>query len=106
MRTNAGFNWVKAWTHALVVGAAALVLFVTFSPAHANDASAVLPLPVPDDIANLRAQPAFGATFMPPAAGQQRLTDALLANYVKRQQQLRSVEVTPKGLAPSSIPNC
>lgn len=100
MRTGASFSWVKAWTHALVVGAAALILFVTFSPANANDATAVLPLPVPDDIANLRAQPAFGATFMPPAAGQQRLTDELLANYVKRQQQLRSVEVTPAGPRP------
>jgi len=87
-------------SHALAVGAAALVLAVTLSPGHAGEAAAVFPLDVPETIAKLRAQPAFGPTLVPLAPGEQPLTDALLANYVKRQQALRAVEVTPAGPQP------
>jgi hypothetical protein len=67
---------------------------------HANEADVVLPLDVPAPIAQVRTQPAFGATIVPLAPGQQKLTDALLANYVARQQQLRAVEVTEGGPQP------
>lgn len=86
---------VRAFSHVLALGAVALVLFVTLAPAHAQTirVAEVTPLPVPADLVALRAQPAIGPTLVPLAAGQQPLTPALLANYVKRQQTLRSVNV-------------
>ncbi len=89
----------RALSPVLALSAAALVLFVTLSPAHAQTAIA-LPEPVPADVVALRHQPALGATAMPLAPGQQPLTPALLANYVKRQQELRSVDVTLAGPQP------
>ena len=82
----------KLATAALVAGLIAAPIAVT-----ANEPGIILPLEIPADIAIARNQPAFGATTVPVAAGQQHLTDALLANYVARQQLLRSVEVTPAG---------
>lgn len=82
-----------------MIGAAALVLFVTLSPAHA-DTDVALPAPMPDTVSQLRLQPALGPTVVPPAPGEQLLTEALLANYVKRQQELRSVDVTLAGPQP------
>ena len=86
---------VRAVSHVLALGAVALVLFVTFVPAHAETlrVAAVAPLPIPDDLALLRDRPALGATFTALAPGQQPLTPALLANYVARQQELRGVNV-------------
>jgi hypothetical protein len=89
----------RAASPALAVCAAALVLFVTFSPAHA-DTSMVMPEPIPAAIAELRLQPALGVEVLPPVPGQQALTPELLANYVQRQQQLRSVDVTLAGPQP------
>jgi len=83
----------------LALCAAALVLFVTLSPSHANE-SPVLPAPIPEAVAKLRLQPAIGPTAVPVRAGEQPLTEALLANYVKRQQELRSVDVTLAGPQP------
>src|SRR5690606_13850754 len=52
-----------------------------------------LPSSIPNDIAELRLQPALGMR-MELAPGQQPLTEALLANYVQRQQALRSVDLS------------
>lgn len=90
---------MRAVSHALAFGAAALVLFITLTPSHANDAG-VLPLPVPDDVATVRLQPALGATAVPLAPGQQHLTSALLSNYIKRQEALRAVDVDASGPHP------
>jgi spore germination cell wall hydrolase CwlJ-like protein len=92
-------NIARAVSSVLALGAAALVLLVTLSPAHA-ETDLTLPVPMPSDVSVLRLQPALGPTAMPLAPGQQPLTPALLANYVKRQQQLRSVDVTPSGPQP------
>jgi spore germination cell wall hydrolase CwlJ-like protein len=88
----------------LALGAAALVLFITFSPAQAQTALA-LPVHMPDDLLELRQQPALGAAVVPLAPGQRPLTTALLENYVKRQQQLRSIDVTTAGPQPELTPD-
>lgn len=94
-----GQSWqtiaVRAISHVLALGAVALVLFVTLVPAHAETirVADVTPLPVPADLAALRAQPAIGPTAVPMGPGQQPLTPALLANYVERQKALRAVNV-------------
>lgn len=86
---------VRAISHVLALGAVALVLFVTLAPAHAQtiQVAEVTPFPVPAELVALRARPAIGPTAVPLAPGQQPLTEALLSNYVKRQQALRSVNV-------------
>lgn len=86
---------VRAISHVLALCAVALVLFITLLPSHAETLKVadVMPLPVPADLAALRAQPAIGPTLVPVAPGQQKLTPTLLANYVARQQTLRSVDV-------------
>lgn len=89
----------RAVSPVLALSAAALVLFVTLSPAHA-ETNLTLPVDMPVEVSALRLQPALGPTAMPLAPGQQPLTEALLANYVKRQQQLRSVDVTTDGPQP------
>ena len=89
----------RAVSPVLALGAAALVLFVTLSPAHA-ETNLTLPAAIPADVLSLRAQPALGPTAMPLAPGQQKLTPELLANYVKRQQELRAVDVTLSGPQP------
>jgi spore germination cell wall hydrolase CwlJ-like protein len=94
-----GQNWqsiaVRALSHALALGAVALVLFVTLVPAQAQSVRTadVTPLQVPADLMAVRAQPALGPTIMPMAPGQQPLTPALLSNYVERQKALRSANV-------------
>lgn len=91
---------MRAASKAAVLGAAALVAGIIASPlvVRANETDVVLPLDIPAPIAELRTQPAIGATMVPLAPGQQHLSDALLANYVARQQQLRAVDVTEAGL--------
>ncbi|HUH77391.1 MAG TPA: hypothetical protein VLZ53_08500, partial [Devosia sp.] len=54
--------------------------------------AAVTPLAVPADLVSVRAQPAIGPTVVPLAPGEQPLTEALLANYVQRQQALRGLD--------------
>ncbi|WP_375598638.1 cell wall hydrolase [Devosia sp. Naph2] len=97
------FGWqqkiARAVSPMLAIGAAALVLFVTLSPAHAE--TDIFPQVMPEEISALREQAALGATATPLAPGQQKLTPALLANYIERQQQLRSVEVTLGGPKPA-----
>lgn len=68
------------------------MLAVTLNPAHAETTSinAVMPLPVPVALVQLRAQPALGAIEQPIAPGEQPLTAALLTNYVKRQNALHA----------------
>ena len=90
---------VRALSHALALCAAALVLFVVLVPAHAQTVKVALvsPLPVPEDLAVLRTQPALGPTLVPVAPGEQALTPQLLANYVQRQQQLRAMDVLHLG---------
>lgn len=85
-----------------MLAAAALVAGVIASPlmARANETDIVLPLEIPAPIVQVRTQPALGPTLVPLAPGQQKLTDALLANYVARQQQLRAVDVTEAGPQP------
>lgn len=90
----------RAVSPALALGAAALVLFVTLSPAQA-ETNLSLPVPMPAEVNALRLQPALGPTDIPLAPGQQKLTSALLTNYIKRQQDLRSVDVTPAGPQPA-----
>jgi hypothetical protein len=84
---------------AAAFAATVLVAGVIASPlaVKANESNVVIPVSVPEAVAELRQQPALGATAMPLAPGQQPLTEALLANYVKRQQELRAVEVTLDG---------
>ncbi|QQR38753.1 cell wall hydrolase [Devosia rhizoryzae] len=88
----------------LALCAAAFVLFVTLSPAHA-DTSLAMPVAMPEAVAQLRQQPALGVKAEPVAPGHQPLTAALLENYVKRQQQLRSVDVTLAGPQPELTPD-
>lgn len=94
-----GQSWrniaVRAVSHVLALGAVALVLFITLVPAHAQTfrVADVTPLPVPAELASVRNQPAIGPTVMGVAPGQQKLTPALLANYVERQNTLRAVNV-------------
>lgn len=89
-------NWqpiaVRAFSHVLALCAVALVLFATLVPAHAQTirVADVTPLPVPAELATLRARPAIGPTQVPLSAGQQPLTPQLLANYLERQQALRN----------------
>lgn len=90
----------RAVSPVLALGAAALVLFVTLSPASA-ETNVVLPETIPAAVGQLRLQPALGATVEPLAPGQQPLTEALLANYIKRQQELRAVDVTLAGPQPA-----
>ena len=96
---------VRAVSHVLTLGAVALVLFVTLAPAHAQtlQVALVTPLPVPEDLAAVRAQPAIGPTLVPLAPGEQALTPALLANYVQRQKELRAVDVL--GIGPQGALN-
>lgn len=86
---------VRALSPVLAICAAAFVLFVTLAPSHAQTLALaeVTPLPLPADLVAVRAQPAIGPTDVPLAPGQQKLTPALLANYVARQQALRSVDL-------------
>lgn len=72
--------------------AMAFVLAVTVIPVHAEtmQPNAVMPLPVPEALAQLRNQPALGAIAQPLAPGEQPLTPALLSNYIVRQQALHS----------------
>jgi hypothetical protein len=98
-------NWGKGFARAAsklaILGATALIAGVVAAPlmVRANEV-VVLPLEIPAPIAELRSQPAFGPTAIPLAPGQQKLSEALLANYLKRQEQLRSVDVTEAGLMP------
>ncbi|MGV8855134.1 MAG: cell wall hydrolase [Devosia sp.] len=86
---------VRTLSQVLALCAVALVLFVTIMPAQAQSVqiASVSPLPVPADLAALRAQPAIGPTLVPLAPGEQALTPALLANYVQRQKTLRAVDL-------------
>lgn len=90
--SRAAFKLAALAATVFVAGVIASPLMV-----HANESDFVLPLDIPAPIAQVRMQPALGATMVPLAPGQQKLTDALLANYVARQQQLRAVEVTEDG---------
>jgi len=99
LRTDWQHKIARAVSPVLALSAAALVLFVTLSPAHADTALA-MPAPIPADVLNLRMQPALGPTTVAIAPGQQPLTPELVANYAKRQQQLRSVDVTTAGPQP------
>lgn len=86
---------MRAVSHALALGALALVLFVTLVPAHAQTlrVADVTPLSIPADLAAVRAQPALGATMVAIAPGNQPLTPALLSNYIERQKTLQAVDV-------------
>ncbi len=90
---------VRALAHLLALCAVSLVLFITLAPAHAQTIrmASVTPLPVPQDLAALREQPAIGPTVVPLGPGEQALTPALLSNYVARQQQLHAVDVNTLG---------
>lgn len=90
---------LRVTAQAAALAATALVAAVIASPlaVKANESNVVLPASVPETVAELRQQPALGPTLVPLAPGQQPLTEALLANYVKRQQQLRSVDVSLDG---------
>ncbi len=103
MTSSWGHKFSRAAYKVAALAATALVVGVIASPlmAHANETEVVLPLEIPAPIAQLRSQPALGATMVPLAPGQQHLTDALLSNYVARQQQLRAVDVVEGGLQPA-----
>ncbi|HTM77859.1 MAG TPA: cell wall hydrolase [Devosia sp.] len=83
-----------AWrtlSRTLAVCAALLVLAITFGVAHAKDlqVAEILPMQLPADLIQVRAQPAM----VPPAPGEQALTPELLANYIARQKALRDFNV-------------
>jgi spore germination cell wall hydrolase CwlJ-like protein len=82
---------VRTLTRALAVCAALLVLAITLGVAHAKDlqVAEILPMQLPADLVQVRAQPAM----VPPAPGEQELTPALLANYIARQKALRDFNV-------------
>ncbi|CAN7583867.1 cell wall hydrolase [Devosia sp. LjRoot3] len=103
MTSRWGHKFSRAAFKVAALAATALVVGVIASPlmVHANETDLVLPLDIPAPIAQVRTQPALGATMVPLAPGQQKLTDALLSNYVARQQQLRSVDVTEGGVQPA-----
>jgi hypothetical protein len=82
---------VRILTPVAALCATAFALMITLSPAHANGFE--LPAAIPDTIAELRQQPALGMR-VELAPGQQPLTEALLANYVQRQQALRSLDIS------------
>lgn len=86
----------RAVSPVLALGAAALVLFITLSPARA-ETDVTMPVPMPEAIVTTRLQPALGAKIVPLAPGEQKLTPALLENYAKRQQALHAVNVTLAG---------
>ena len=104
MRFNRRQIFARALSPVLALCAAGLVLFVTLSPAHA-DTNVILPAPIPEAIAELRLQPALGPKLVPLAPSELALTPALLANYVERQQALRSVDVTLAGPQPDLTPD-
>ncbi|SFV38308.1 Cell Wall Hydrolase [Devosia crocina] len=99
MTARWGHRIARAASKVTLLATAACLAALIAAPiaSQANDADIVLPLEIPADIAETRTQPALGASFVPVKAGQQALTDALLANYVARQQKLRSVDVTLAG---------
>jgi spore germination cell wall hydrolase CwlJ-like protein len=99
LRSNRQQIITRALSPVLAICAAALVLFVTLSPARA-DTNVLLPESVPEAIAELRLQPALGASFVPLAPGELALTPELLANYGQRQLALRAVDVTLAGPMP------
>lgn len=83
---------LRAASRALAVCAALLVLAITFGVAHAKDlqVAEILPMQLPTDLMQVRAQPAM----VPPAPGEQALTPQLLANYIARQKALRDFDVS------------
>ncbi len=103
MTSSWGQRLSRAAYKVAALAATALVAGVIASPlmVRASETDVVLPLDIPAPIVEMRTQPALGATMVPLAPGQQRLTEALLSNYVARQQQLRSVDVTETGLQPA-----
>ncbi|WDR06904.1 cell wall hydrolase [Devosia rhodophyticola] len=82
----------RALTTVLVAGAFALALGIGVGTAQAESTQSnyVTPLPVPENIAALRTQPALGVTIVPMAPGEQPLSSALLKNYIARQAALRA----------------
>ncbi len=100
MRPGWQSKTARILTPVAAICAAAFALMITLSPAHAS--SLELPAPIPEDIASLRLQPALGMR-MELAPGQQPLTEALLTNYVQRQQALRSLDIAE--LAPQPALN-
>jgi spore germination cell wall hydrolase CwlJ-like protein len=82
---------LRAASRALAVCAAMLVLAITFGVAHAETTQVadILPMQLPADLVQVRAQPAM----VPPAPGEQALTAELLANYVARQKALHDFNV-------------
>ena len=83
---------LRVASRALAVCAALLVLAITFGIAHAKDlqVATILPMQLPADLVQVRAQPAM----VPPAPGEQALTPELLANYITRQKALRDFDVS------------
>jgi spore germination cell wall hydrolase CwlJ-like protein len=83
---------LRAVSRAFAVCAALLVLAITFGVAHAKDlqVAEILPMQLPADLMQVRAQPAM----VPPAPGEQALTSELLANYITRQKALRDFDVS------------
>lgn len=82
-------------SHAIAPGALALALLTIIAPSYAQTlhTADVSPLPVPADLAALRAQPSVGPATAASPTEQPPLTPALLSNYVERQRELRAVDV-------------
>jgi len=74
----------RALLHAIAIGAAAFVLFVTVAPSSAGDLAVVVPAAFSPSVAAKRQQ--FHATTKP------ALTNELLAAYVARKQALQSFD--------------
>lgn len=79
---------MRAAMHAFA--AAAVAFLVAIPGAASAQTLEVFPLDAPQSVAELRSQPALGASVLQPELGQRVLTPQLLANYVERQTALHA----------------
>jgi len=86
----------RAVARAMQICVVALMPVLALQAAHGETvedvAGVVVPAVLPEDIAEIRSQPALGPAPLPPAPGEQELTPALLANYVARQKALHNFD--------------
>ncbi|GHA21201.1 hypothetical protein GCM10007989_15520 [Devosia pacifica] len=92
--TSLGLKTARAVSRAVAMCAVAVVALATTHTAYATETSvdAIVPAAMPASIAEARTQPSSGTFAVPVAPGTQPLTQELLANYVERQNALRSFD--------------
>lgn len=87
---------MRAATHAFAAAAMAFLVMAIPAAAFAQTRQ-IVPADIPQSVAQLRAQPALGASVLPPEPGRQVLTPQLLANYVERQKELSAFDAFGPG---------